>query len=336
MTANPTLTPRQRKLRLTIAALSWLGGLGLLLVTAVYYGRRPNQYDPEEADQAITSSLKLKLPAGAPEPRFTDVTAAAGLTGFQTFRGARTSQLPEDMGGGAAFGDFDNDGDDDLFLVAAGGSLDLPDQELAPSQLYRNRGNGTFELVQDFPEVRLRGMGAAWGDFDGDGFIDLALSGYQVLRLFHNEAGTGRFSAVELTRAQAGFWTGVTWGDFDNDREVVATPSLTQTTLHPFDDFSIPSDKRHWIGLITPGNDPLAAIFAGTDGNDVIRGTSSNDIIRGGRGNHEHVGLLGNRCQTVLTIVSRRKDAVVPLFVLVEVVTDWVGRTSSLVLWNLI
>ncbi len=213
-------TPRQRKLRLTIAALSWLGGLGLLLVTAVYYGRRPNQYDPEEADQAITSSLKLKLPAGAPEPRFTDVTAASGLSGFQTFRGERTSQLPEDMGGGAAFGDFDNDGDDDLFLVAAGGSLDLPDQELAPSQLYRNRGNGTFELVQDFPEVRLRGMGAAWGDFDGDGFIDLALSGYQVLRLFHNEAGTGRFSAVELTRAQAGFWTGVSWGDFDHDRDL--------------------------------------------------------------------------------------------------------------------
>jgi hypothetical protein len=64
------------------------------------------------------------------------------------------------MGSGVAWGDFDNDGFDDLFVVSGGGSLDLADSQLAPSVLYRNLGNGRFEKVKDFPELRIRGMGA--------------------------------------------------------------------------------------------------------------------------------------------------------------------------------
>jgi hypothetical protein len=218
--ANPKLTPRQRKLRFTIAALSWTAGLAAILGAAIFYGKRPQQYDPDEEDQAITSSLKLNLPPGAPEPKLTDITIEAGLAGFKTFLGTRTSQLPEDMGGGAAFGDFDNDGDDDLFLVSAGGNLELPDEQLLPSQLYRNRGDGTFEQVTEFPELKIRGLGSSWGDFDGDGFIDLVVTGYKVLQLFHNEGGTGNFSTVELPIDQNSYWAGATWGDFDNDRDL--------------------------------------------------------------------------------------------------------------------
>ncbi|MBT5926301.1 MAG: tetratricopeptide repeat protein [Verrucomicrobia bacterium] len=216
--SNPT--PRQRKLRTTATALAWIGGLGLIIALVIHYRNRPSQYDPEEESEIITSNLQLNLPPGAPEPKFKDITQSAGLSNFKTFNGNRTSQLPEDMGGGAAFGDFDNDGDDDLFLVSAGGSLDLKTSQLAPCQLYRNDGKANFEQVTNFPELRIQGMGAAWGDFDDDGFIDLIITGYRSLNLFRNEQGSGRFQPITLPGNLAESWAGATWGDFDNDRDL--------------------------------------------------------------------------------------------------------------------
>jgi hypothetical protein len=148
------------------------------------------------------------------------VTQSAGLAAFRAFAGDRTSQLPEDMGPGAAWGDFDNDGDDDLFLVSAGGPLNVPSEKLLPCELYENLGNGAFRKVVKFPDVRIHGMGAAWGDYDGDGYLDLAVSGYNALLLFHNESGTGRFVRDARLPKRKGFYAGVTWGDFDNDRDL--------------------------------------------------------------------------------------------------------------------
>ena len=170
----------------------------------------------------ITAKLKLDLPADAPVPTFHDASVEAGLESFRSFAGVRTSQLPEDMGAGAAWGDYDADGDDDLFLVSAGGSLDLEESELAPSELYENLGDGTFEKEVGFPETRIRGMGAAWGDYDSDGRLDLVVSGYRTLLLFHNDGD--RFSVdqrLELpSDVEEGFWAGVSWADIDNDRDL--------------------------------------------------------------------------------------------------------------------
>jgi enediyne biosynthesis protein E4 len=213
-------TPRQRKLQLTITVLAWITGGILITALVASYRSRPSQYDPNEETEAITSRLRLNLPDKAPEPRFEDITETAGLSGFETFRGPRTSQLPEDMGGGVAFGDFDNDGDDDLFLVSAGGNLNMSNDQLAPCLLYRNRGTGEFDIVDAFPDLRIRGMGAAWGDFDDDGFIDLVVTGYQSLHLYRNEGGSGQFSPITLPSNPAAFWAGASWGDFDNDRDL--------------------------------------------------------------------------------------------------------------------
>jgi enediyne biosynthesis protein E4 len=155
------------------------------------------------------------LPAGAPEPYFTDVTKAAGLAGFRQFQGQRSSQLPEDMGSGVAWGDFDNDGIDDLFVVSGGGPLDAPASQLAPSILYRNLGNGRFEKVQDFPDLRIHGMSAAWADYNNDGWLDLVVTGYDTILLFRNDHG--HLVRDKTFPSPKGFWAGASWGDYNRD-----------------------------------------------------------------------------------------------------------------------
>jgi hypothetical protein len=219
--------------------------IGALVAWRIHKEHEPEEYTPGEASSDITSAISeqqaarkpvadlasrvevrsrridalrdpgRKLPVGAPRPLFTDVTEEAGLAPFRQFNGARTSQLPEDMGSGLAWGDFDNDGYDDLFVVSGGGPLDGPIVQRAPSVLYRNTGDGRFEEVGDFPETRINGMGAAWGDYNNDGWLDLAVTGYDSIILYRNEHGhlvrDGKFPSPK------GFWTGVSWADYNRD-----------------------------------------------------------------------------------------------------------------------
>jgi len=192
--------------------------LGALSTLAFYRSGRAATYRPGEEHAEITRQLDLVIPSDAPRLRLTDVTDAAGLAGFRAFDGARSSQLPEDMGPGAAWRDFDGDGDDDLFLVSAGGPLAAAEAALAPSELYENRGDGTFARVPGFPETRVRGMGAAWGDHDGDGDPDLVVTGFDTLRLFRNLGG--RFERDPAFPERPGFWAGASWCDYDHDGDL--------------------------------------------------------------------------------------------------------------------
>ncbi len=218
MAAKRFVGGRRRRLRRAATILTVLGLLGAVAAVLAYRASRPEVRRPGEDLPEITRKLARDLPPDAPLPRFADVTSAAGLTGFSSFTGGRSSQLPEDMGAGVAWGDFDSDGDDDLFLVSAGGALGLPEAELAASQLYENRGDGTFRRTAALPDLHIHGMGAAWGDADGDGRLDLAVSGYKTLRLYRGgEAGFVRDAAFpELP----GYWAGLVWGDFDRDRDL--------------------------------------------------------------------------------------------------------------------
>ena len=235
-----------RRVVWTASTLLILVLIGALVTWRIRKENEPEEYTPGEASEDITSVLErmkpavaaaLKsqpakkvvatrtvdpladpgrpLPSGAPEPRFTDVTISAGLGAFRQFQGPRSSQLPEDMGSGVAWGDFDNDGLNDLFVVSGGGSLNLPDSQLAPSELYRNLGDGRFEKVKDFPELRIRGMAAAWGDYDNDGWLDLVVTGYDTIILFHNDHG--HLVRVKSFPSPKGFWTGASWGDYNRD-----------------------------------------------------------------------------------------------------------------------
>ncbi len=214
---NVPLSPRRRRLRFTAWTLAALATAGLGVGLLRHFTDRPTQYRPDEQSADITSDLARDLPPGAPLPLLTNVTTAAGLGAFRNFTGTRTSQMPEDVGPGLAWGDFDNDGDDDLFLVSSGGSLSLPPEQLLPCALFENLGTGTFRPVEGFPEIRLHGMAAAWADYDGDGRLDLAVSGFNALWLLHNDGG-GHFTRDPRLTDRKGFWSGVAWGDYDHDR----------------------------------------------------------------------------------------------------------------------
>lgn len=216
------LPRRKRRLALTAGlALAFIAVAGTVVFLAV---NREPAYRPGAKVEGLTSELSRSLPPDYPRITFVDVTQEAGIQ-FHHFEGQRSSQLPEDMGSGAAWGDYNNDGWPDLFLVNLVGPITMTPEQMRRSPahctLYRNNRDGTFSDVSVEADVDLRawGMGAEWGDYDNDGWLDLVVSTYGENVLYHNN-GDGTFS--DRTRAaglggRPGFWSGVAWGDYDRD-----------------------------------------------------------------------------------------------------------------------
>jgi hypothetical protein len=217
MKTRKRITRRQRLLFIT----GFTSVTVLAAASAAVFVRRPSdRYKPAEMADGITTALARAIPADHPRVTFTEVAASAGIQ-FRHFYKERSTQLPEDSGSGAAWGDFDNDGDDDLFVVNICGPLTLPRAEAKQSpatcRLYQNNGDGTFADVSKAAglDVRLCGMGVAWGDYDGDGWLDLVITSYPDLFLYRNRRD-GTFADATRTAGLAkpkGFWTGASWGD---------------------------------------------------------------------------------------------------------------------------
>jgi hypothetical protein len=156
----------------------------MALALAAFLGAATPKTKPKGASPARDKD------AGCPVV-FTDVAAAAGLK-FTHERGATPEhQLPETMGSGVAWLDYDNDGWMDLYVVQSG--LFPPRGEPGSNdRLYRNRGNGTFEDVTQKAGIRDRayGMGAIAADFDNDGFTGIFVTNFGRNILYRNR-GTG-------------------------------------------------------------------------------------------------------------------------------------------------
>lgn len=171
----------------------------------------------------VAALCLFAVPAESRQPRFVEVTEAAGI-GFVHENGAFGEKyLPETMGSGVAFFDADGDGDQDLLFV---NSRRWPGHRTAPepiSALYLNRGDGTFDdaTAGSGLDAPLYGMGVAIADYDADGDQDLYLTVLGPNRLLENTGG-GVFREAPHAAAVAdpGFSSVATWLDADGDGDL--------------------------------------------------------------------------------------------------------------------
>jgi hypothetical protein len=171
------------------------------------------------------STAQAQAPQATEAPRysgpiqFTDVTAQAGIK-FKHNSGAFGKKyLPETVGSGCAFLDYDNDGWQDILLV---NSMNWPEhkgQKSLPA-LYHNNRNGTFTDVTKEAglAVEMYGLGCAVADYDNDGNIDIYITCLGANHLFRNLGG-GKFQDVSARAGvdDPGFSTSAVWFDYDKD-----------------------------------------------------------------------------------------------------------------------
>ena len=151
---------------------------------------------------------------------FRDITQKAGIHFVHNNAAFGKKYLPETMGPGVAFIDYDNDGWPDIFIV---NGMDWPGHASKRStpKLYHNNHDGTFTDVTHKAglDVEMFGMGVAVGDYDNDGYDDLFVTALGQSRLFHNN-GNGTFTDVTQKAGLLGpkeFSTSAAWVDYDRD-----------------------------------------------------------------------------------------------------------------------
>jgi hypothetical protein len=151
--------------------------------------------------------------------RYVDITRRSGID-FRHYTGAFGKEyLPETMGSGCAFIDYNNDGHPDIFLVQ---SMDFPGRSARHThqRLYRNNGDGTFTDVsaRSGLDVQMYGMGVAVGDYDNDGWDDIYITGLGQSKLFHNQHnGTFKDVTKHAGVNNTGFGASAAWFDYDRD-----------------------------------------------------------------------------------------------------------------------
>jgi hypothetical protein len=166
----------------------------------------------------LVLSAAIAAAQPAPAVTFTDVTQAAGLKFRHTNGAFGKKYLPETMGAGAAFLDYDGDGWQDMLLVNSKG---WPGQKAAraTTALYRNQKNGTFTDVSATVglDVEMYGMGVAAADYDNDGRTDVYLTGVGGNRLFHNDGARFTDVTAKAGVGNGGFSTSAAFLDYDRD-----------------------------------------------------------------------------------------------------------------------
>ena len=189
-----------------------------------YLSPKPKEEKLVEAPVTVPTNRELPT-VSAPVTKWTDITESAGID-FKHFSGATGEKLlPETMGSGCAFFDYDGDGDADILLINSC-HWDPAKAAAEPTtmKLYENDGQGNFRDVTQAAglDVTVYGMGVACGDYDNDGQVDLFVSCLGSDKLFHNAGG--RFVDVTQSAGVGGnpaAWSVASgWFDYDRDGDL--------------------------------------------------------------------------------------------------------------------
>ena len=204
-------------------SLAVLGLLAAAIGGLVYWLDRTPAIRPTPPTPLPISETRARPTIEPPHVTFTDITRRAGIR-FMHVNGAFGEKLlPETMGAGCAFFDYNDDGRPDLLFIngrqwPGHRQAGVPPATMA---LYRNNGDGSFTDVTKEAglDVPLYGMGVACGDYDNDGWVDLFVTAVGKNHLFHNDHG--RFRDVTDAAGVGGSpdqWsTSAALVDYDND-----------------------------------------------------------------------------------------------------------------------
>jgi len=213
-----------------IIGRAFRGSLAVIAIAAVLVGAALLFTRDQPVVEQIVERSPVEAPrqldqtqARMPEVAFVDIAQRAGIDFVHENGAVGSKLLPETMGTGAAFLDYDGDGDQDLLFV---NSSHWPEsgQPSTPMALYQNDGSGNFTDVTAGSglDTSFYGQGAAVGDYDNDGHADVFLTAVGANHLFHNEGGrfeevteqAGVAGAPEAWSTSAGFF------DYDNDGDL--------------------------------------------------------------------------------------------------------------------
>ena len=203
-----------------------IAGTLIALTVAVMLVKNALQEEEKLLEAPAVAPVSVLSELQAPAVQFTDITRESGIT-FSHSTGAYGDKLlPETMGSGAAFFDYDNDGDQDLLLINSDLWPDQPasDEGHPTMKLYQNDGLGRFtdETPVSGLAVHMYGMGVAAGDYDNDGDVDIFVTAYGLNHLFRNDSGRFRdITAVAGVGGTADAWsTSAAFVDIDNDGDL--------------------------------------------------------------------------------------------------------------------
>lgn len=200
-------------------------GIVILVGVGVFFATRPDEKEAEKVTELVAPVNPEQSAATIPSVSFSEITAESGIAFVHNNGAANDKLLPETMGGGVAFFDFDGDQDQDLLFTNGTSWSGASEAKETSAALYENDGEGHFSDVTKGSglDVPLYGMGVAIGDYDGDGRPDVYLTAVGVNRLFRN-LGMGKFEDVTEAAGVGGLvsdWsTCASWFDYDNDGQL--------------------------------------------------------------------------------------------------------------------